>query len=30
MTSNVGSSYILNTDDDTTPKDIAYETIKQR
>ncbi|KAK2365946.1 chaperone protein ClpB3, chloroplastic [Trifolium repens] len=30
MTSNVGSSYILNTDDDTTPKDLAYETIKQR
>ncbi|CAJ2665754.1 unnamed protein product [Trifolium pratense] len=30
MTSNVGSSYILNTDDDNTPKDLAYETIKQR
>ncbi|CAL5185946.1 unnamed protein product [Lathyrus oleraceus] len=30
MTSNVGSQYILNTDDDTTPKDLAYETIKRR
>ncbi|KAK9272655.1 hypothetical protein L1049_003031 [Liquidambar formosana] len=30
MTSNVGSQYILNTDDDTTPKELAYETIKQR
>ncbi|KAK3206801.1 hypothetical protein Dsin_020847 [Dipteronia sinensis] len=30
MTSNVGSQYILNTDDDTSPKEIAYETIKQR
>ncbi|XP_007032676.2 PREDICTED: chaperone protein ClpB3, chloroplastic isoform X1 [Theobroma cacao] len=29
MTSNVGSQYILNSDEDT-PKDIAYETIKQR
>ncbi|KAL7190579.1 hypothetical protein ACSBR2_022794 [Camellia fascicularis] len=28
MTSNVGSQYILNTDDDTVPKD--YETIKKR
>ncbi|KAF8042133.1 hypothetical protein BT93_A0670 [Corymbia citriodora subsp. variegata] len=30
MTSNVGSQYILNTDDDTLPKETAYETIKQR
>ncbi|CAI8595348.1 unnamed protein product [Vicia faba] len=30
MTSNVGSQYILNTDDDTAPKDLAYEIIKQR
>ncbi|KAG4958701.1 hypothetical protein AAZX31_13G044100 [Glycine max] len=30
MTSNVGSQYILNTDDDTVPKESAYETIKQR
>ncbi|KAF4397602.1 hypothetical protein G4B88_027342 [Cannabis sativa] len=30
MTSNVGSQYILNTDDDTSPKELAYETIKQR
>ncbi|WVZ07177.1 hypothetical protein V8G54_020523 [Vigna mungo] len=30
MTSNVGSQYILNTDDDTVPKELAYETIKQR
>ncbi|TXG57626.1 hypothetical protein EZV62_015455 [Acer yangbiense] len=30
MTSNVGSQYILNTDDDSLPKEIAYETIKQR
>ncbi|GKU97306.1 hypothetical protein SLEP1_g10470 [Rubroshorea leprosula] len=29
MTSNVGSQYILNTDDDT-PKEMAYETIRQR
>ncbi|XP_022739632.1 chaperone protein ClpB3, chloroplastic-like [Durio zibethinus] len=29
MTSNVGSQYILNSDEDA-PKDIAYETIKQR
>ncbi|MBA0799498.1 hypothetical protein Gohar_010010, partial [Gossypium harknessii] len=29
MTSNVGSQYILNSDEDT-PKDLAYETIKQR
>ncbi|KAH1200099.1 Chaperone protein ClpB3, chloroplastic [Glycine max] len=29
MTSNVGSQYILNTDDDTTPKELAYETIKR-
>ncbi|XVF60637.1 hypothetical protein PTKIN_Ptkin08bG0064400 [Pterospermum kingtungense] len=29
MTSNVGSQYILNSDEDT-PKDIAYETMKQR
>ncbi|KAK7340603.1 hypothetical protein VNO77_21310 [Canavalia gladiata] len=30
MTSNVGSQYILNTDDDTMPKEFTYETIKQR
>ncbi|KAL9323493.1 hypothetical protein ACSQ67_008350 [Phaseolus vulgaris] len=30
MTSNVGSQYILNTDNDTVPKESAYETIKQR
>ncbi|KAH7532700.1 hypothetical protein FEM48_Zijuj04G0050200 [Ziziphus jujuba var. spinosa] len=30
MTSNVGSQYILNTDDETLPKESAYETIKQR
>ncbi|KAL2499897.1 Chaperone protein ClpB3 [Abeliophyllum distichum] len=30
MTSNVGSQYILNTDDDNLPKEMAYETIKQR
>ncbi|KAK7266766.1 hypothetical protein RIF29_19421 [Crotalaria pallida] len=30
MTSNVGSQYILNTDDDTVPKELAYETIKHR
>ncbi|KAE9449324.1 hypothetical protein C3L33_18771, partial [Rhododendron williamsianum] len=30
MTSNVGSQYILNMDDDTLPKEMAYETIKQR
>ncbi|KAK8533890.1 hypothetical protein V6N12_047292 [Hibiscus sabdariffa] len=29
MTSNVGSQYILNSDEDT-PKDLVYETIKQR
>ncbi|KAJ0043855.1 hypothetical protein Pint_19125 [Pistacia integerrima] len=29
MTSNVGSQYILNTDDETLPKETAYETIKQ-
>ncbi|GMI99268.1 casein lytic proteinase B3, CASEIN LYTIC PROTEINASE B-P, ALBINO AND PALE GREEN 6 [Hibiscus trionum] len=29
MTSNVGSQYILNSDEDA-PKDLAYETIKQR
>ncbi|XP_017611410.1 chaperone protein ClpB3, chloroplastic [Gossypium arboreum] len=29
MTSNVGSQYILNSEEDT-PKDLAYETIKQR
>ncbi|KAF2283594.1 hypothetical protein GH714_012119 [Hevea brasiliensis] len=29
MTSNVGSQYILDTDDDL-PKEVAYETIKQR
>lgn len=30
MTSNVGSQYILNMDDETFPKETAYETIKQR
>ncbi|EXB38073.1 Chaperone protein [Morus notabilis] len=30
MTSNVGSQYILNTDDETLSKELAYETIKQR
>ncbi|KAI3704731.1 hypothetical protein L1987_74958 [Smallanthus sonchifolius] len=30
MTSNVGSQYILDTDDDSTPKERAYETIKRR
>ncbi|KAG2384083.1 Chaperone protein [Vigna angularis] len=30
MTSNVGSQYILNTDNDTVPKESAYETIKQK
>ena len=30
MTSNVGSQYILNTDDDTVQKELTYETIKQR
>ncbi|KAI5665716.1 hypothetical protein M9H77_15569 [Catharanthus roseus] len=30
MTSNVGSQYILNTDDENLPKEMAYETIKQR
>lgn len=30
MTSNVGSQYILNMDDDSVPKDSAYETMKQR
>ncbi|CAI9272656.1 unnamed protein product [Lactuca saligna] len=30
MTSNVGSQYILDTDDDSMPKERAYETIKQR
>ncbi|XP_009365844.2 LOW QUALITY PROTEIN: chaperone protein ClpB3, chloroplastic [Pyrus x bretschneideri] len=30
MTSNVGSQYILNADDDSTPRELAYETIKQR
>ncbi|KAG2715575.1 hypothetical protein I3843_03G086900 [Carya illinoinensis] len=30
MTSNVGSQYILNTEDDTSPEKLAYETIKQR
>ncbi|KAF8408176.1 hypothetical protein HHK36_007318 [Tetracentron sinense] len=30
MTSNVGSQYILNTDDETSSKDSTYETIKQR
>ncbi|KAK1383561.1 chaperone protein ClpB3, chloroplastic [Heracleum sosnowskyi] len=30
MTSNVGSQYILNTDDDSMSKETTYETIKQR
>ncbi|GAB2216707.1 hypothetical protein Droror1_Dr00024484 [Drosera rotundifolia] len=30
MTSNVGSQYILNTDDESLPKGAAYETIKER
>ncbi|KAI3747997.1 hypothetical protein L6452_10798 [Arctium lappa] len=30
MTSNVGSQYILDTEDDSLPKGRAYETIKQR
>ncbi|KAL4577294.1 hypothetical protein LXL04_013400 [Taraxacum kok-saghyz] len=30
MTSNVGSQYILDTEDDSVPKERAYETIKQR
>lgn len=30
MTSNVGSQYILNADDDASPKELGYETIKQR
>lgn len=30
MTSNVGSQYILDTGDDTSPKEAAYETIKRR
>ncbi|KAG6384345.1 hypothetical protein SASPL_155822 [Salvia splendens] len=30
MTSNVGSQYILNQEDDDTSKEMAYETIKQR
>ncbi|XP_073038588.1 chaperone protein ClpB3, chloroplastic-like isoform X1 [Primulina eburnea] len=30
MTSNVGSQYILHTDDGDLPKELAYETIKQR
>ncbi|KAJ9540587.1 hypothetical protein OSB04_027093 [Centaurea solstitialis] len=30
MTSNVGSQYILDTEDDSMPKGRAYETIKQR
>jgi len=30
MTSNVGSQYILDSDDDTAPKDLTYETMKQR
>uniref|UniRef100_A0A2N9GYD5 Clp R domain-containing protein n=1 Tax=Fagus sylvatica TaxID=28930 RepID=A0A2N9GYD5_FAGSY len=30
MTSNVGSQYILNTDDENLPKELEYETIKQR
>lgn len=30
MTSNVGSQYILNTDDDTLTKETTYETIKRR
>jgi ATP-dependent Clp protease ATP-binding subunit ClpB len=30
MTSNVGSQYILDSDDNTAPEDLAYETMKQR
>lgn len=30
MTSNVGSQYILNMDDETSPKESAYEIIKER
>ncbi|KAL1824464.1 hypothetical protein ACET3Z_011242 [Daucus carota] len=30
MTSNVGSQYILNTDDDSVSKETTYETIKQK
>lgn len=30
MTSNVGSQYILNTDDDSLPREVSYETMKQR
>ncbi|KAK4783597.1 hypothetical protein SAY86_007971 [Trapa natans] len=30
MTSNVGSQYILNTEDETSPKESSYEKIKQR
>ncbi|KAG9439323.1 hypothetical protein H6P81_019488 [Aristolochia fimbriata] len=30
MTSNVGSQYILNADDESDPKGMAYETIKKR
>ncbi|KAG9159619.1 hypothetical protein Leryth_013606 [Lithospermum erythrorhizon] len=30
MTSNVGSQYILNTEDEDLPREMAYETIKQR
>lgn len=30
MTSNVGSQYILNADDETSPKEVTYEIIKQR
>ncbi|KAL8211000.1 hypothetical protein R6Q57_005437 [Mikania cordata] len=30
MTSNVGSQYILDTDDDSMPKERTYETIKRR
>lgn len=30
MTSNVGSQYILNTEDETMSKELNYETIKQR
>uniref|UniRef100_A0A7N0VMC1 Clp ATPase C-terminal domain-containing protein n=1 Tax=Kalanchoe fedtschenkoi TaxID=63787 RepID=A0A7N0VMC1_KALFE len=30
MTSNVGSQYILNTDDENSPSGSAYETIKRR
>lgn len=30
MTSNVGSQYILNTEDETMSKELHYETIKQR